>query len=120
MEDHKLQALSFGGKFFGEVMLTFGCTSSAGHFDDSAKLIKDMAQKVSNIDREMVNQVLDDVVACGAEGDGTVARFYKAYRDICEAVGISLADESDPDKAFNSSHVGKVLGIMYDLKQWRW
>ena len=91
-EDHKLQVLSFGGKFFGEVMLTFGCTSSAGHFDDTAKLVKNMAEKASNMDKSMVIQVLDDVVACGAEGDGTVARFYKAYRDICNEVGISLAD----------------------------
>ena len=33
---------------------------------------------------------------------------------------MSLADESDKDKAFGSTHIGKVLGIMYDLKDWVW
>ena len=68
----------------------------------------------------MVNQVLDDVVACGAESDGSVGKFYKAYRQVCDELGVSLANEVDPDKAFNTTHVGKVLGIMYDLKEWRW
>ena len=118
--DHKLQVFSFGGKFFGEVRLTFGCSSSAGHFDDSAKLIKRMAENLSKIDPVMVNQVLDVIVACGAEGYGSVQSLNKAYRGLCSKVGVSLADESDPDKAFNASHVGKVLGIMYDLREWRW
>ena len=99
-EDHHLQVFTFGGKFFGEVRLTFGCTSSAGLFDDLAKLVKEMAQRVSGTKKELVNQVLDDVVAVGSQGDGTVTRFYKAYRKICTDIGISLADESDVDKAF--------------------
>ena len=119
-EDHKLQVFKFGGKFFGEVMLTFGCTSSAGIFDDFAKLVKDLAERKSGIDPCMVNQVLDDVVACGSEGDGSVRRFYKAFKDICEYIGVLLADETDPDKAFPATHTGKVLGISYDLKRWVW
>ena len=111
-QDHKLQIFSFGGKFFGEVRLTFGCTSSAGHFDDTAKLIKRLAEKASGINPNMVNQVLDNVVACGAKGDGSVGKFYKVYREICKEVGVSLADEADPDKAFNVSKQGKVLGIL--------
>ena len=31
-----------------------------------------------------------------------------------------LADKSDKDKAFRSSHEGKVFGISYDLKRWVW
>ena len=108
---------TFGGKFFGEVCLTFGCTSSAGLFDDLAKLVKEMAQRVSGTKKELVNQVLDDVVAVGSQGDGTVTRFYKAYRKICTDIGISLADESDVDKAFPASRVGKILGISYDLTE---
>ena len=109
--DHKLQVFQFGGKYFDEVRLTFGCTSSAGIFDDLAKLVKEMAEKLSGIKKDLVNQVLDDVVAVGSSGDGTVNRFYKAYRDISSEIGISLADESDIDKAFSASDGGKVLGI---------
>ena len=72
------------------------------------------------MDRRLVNQVLDDVVAVGSAGDGTVNAFYDAYRSVSDTVGVSLADESDPDKAFRASHEGKVLGITYDLERWVW
>ena len=101
-------------------MLTFGCTSSAGIFDDGAKLVKQLAESRSGIETSMTNQVLDDVVACGSQGDGTVGKFYKAYRDICKEIGVSLADEADRDKAFGACSTGKVLGISYDLEKWTW
>ena len=120
MEDHPLQVFEFCNRLFGEVMLTFGCTSSAGLYDTAAKLVRDLATKSSNSDRRLVNQVLDDCVICGTKGDGTVNRFYKAYRDIAKKVGVSLADESDADKAFSASGSGKVLGITYNLENWTW
>ena len=101
-------------------MLTFGCASSAGIYDDLAKLVRDLAILASGADRRLINQVLDDVVAVGMEGDGSVDRFYKAYRNISGEIGVSLADESDKDKAFSASHCGKVLGIDYNLKKWVW
>ena len=119
-EDHKLQVFKFGGKYFGEIMLAFGCISSAYLFDDFNKLIKVLAQKKSGTRPEMVNQVLDDVVACSPEGDRSVNTFYRAYRDICDEIGIKLADEADADKAFPATHEGKVLGITYDLRKWVW
>ena len=119
-EDHQLQVFQFCGRLFGELMLTFGCASSAGIYDDLAKLVRDLAIVDSGVDRRLVNQVLDDVVTVGTEGDGSVDRFYKAYRQICQEIGVSLADESDRDKAFSASHYGKVLGIEYDLRRWVW
>ena len=101
-------------------MLTFGGASSAGIYDDLAKLIKDLAILASETDRRMVNQVLDDVVAVRAEGEGYVSRFHGAYRSICSKVRISLADESDRDKAFRATNTGKVLGIAFDLNRWVW
>ena len=87
-------------------MLTFGGVASAGIFDDGAKTVLDLAVLGSKIDPAMVTQVLDDVVACGAQGDGTVSNFEKAYRDIALKVGVSLADGSDPEKAFSATHSG--------------
>ena len=101
-------------------MLTFGGSSSAGIYDDLAKLICDLATISSDTDKRLVNQVLDDVVAVGADGDGTVNRFYDAYRHVSNTLGVSLADETDRDKAFRASHQGKVLGISYDLGRWVW
>ena len=39
---------------------------------------------------------------------------------VAQAVGVSLADETDKDKAFRASHQGKVFGISYDLERWVW
>merc|ERR1711954_400660 len=117
-EDHNLQVFQFCGRLFGELVLTFGGASSAGIYDDLAKLILDLAVLKSKVSKTYINQVLDDVVACGTEGDGSVDRFYDAYRLICSEIGVSLADESDKDKAFRASHTGTVLGISYDLKRW--
>ena len=119
-EDHSLQVFQFCGRLFGELMLTFGGGSSAGIYDDTAKLVKDLAILASKTDPRMVNQVLDDVVACGSRGDKTVNNFYRTYREVAERVGVSLADETDVDKAFPASHKGKVLGITYDLENWVW
>ena len=117
-EDLKLQVFEFWGRLFGELMLVFGAVSSAGIYDDLAKLILDLALIHSKMDERMVNQVLDDVVACGTEGDCTVQHFYNAYREVAARVGVLLADESDVDKAFGATHTGKVLGITYNLQSW--
>ena len=73
-------------------------------------MVKEMAQTQSQIDKRMVNQVLDDCVACGKEVGGTVNKFYRAYKAIRNKIGVSLADEADPDKAFPATHKGRVLG----------
>ena len=119
-EDLKLQVFEFGGRLFGEVMLVFGGVSSAGIYDDMAKVTKGLEILKSSMDKRMVNQHLDDTVGCVAEGDGSVPAFYNAYREVAEEVGVSLANEVDPDKAFNATHEGKVLGVMYNLREWRW
>ena len=46
--------------------------------------------------------------------------FYKKYREVAGRVGVSLADETDVDKAFPATHKGKVFGITYDLEAWVW
>ena len=56
---------SFGGILLGEVMLTFGGASSAGIYNDAAKLVKEFAVRASSTDDRMINQILDDVICVG-------------------------------------------------------
>ena len=86
--------------------MTFGGVASAGIFDDGAKTVLDLASLKSKIDVDLVTQVLDDVVACGTQGDGSVDRFERSYRDIADRVGVSLAVGTDPEKAFSATHTG--------------
>ena len=69
-------------------MLTFGGVASAGIFDDGAKTVLDLASLDSGISGDMVTQVLDDVVACGTQGDNSVDKFERAYRAIASRLGV--------------------------------
>ena len=82
-------------------------------------MVKELAIMESDIDPRFVKQQLDDTCACGLESEGHIQRFTKDYRKISEKVGVSLADLSDEEKAFDLVRSGVVLGLMYDLPRWR-
>lgn len=110
--------MPLAGRLFGEIMLVFGGVSSADIYDDLAKVVLMLVIKLAKYDERLVTQVLDDVVACGSVGSGTVENFYLKYRKVAKKIGVQVADETDPDKCFKSTNEGKVLGIMYNLHTW--
>ena len=65
-------------------------------------------------------QQLDDNPMADEEGSVVLRNYYVRYREIAAKCGISLADESKPEKAFPTSAKGEILGIEYDLKRWTW
>jgi hypothetical protein len=69
---------------------------------------------------ELVSQHLDDVVAVGAEWNKDIWRFDSAYHEVCEYVGVSLADRSDKDKSFAPTKQGQVLGVDYNTEDFSW
>ena len=119
-EDIKLQFIEFGGRFFAELRLVFGAISSPGIYDDLAKIVVSLACLKAGFPKELVQQHLDDVCACGPANDGRIFEFDKAYREVCDLVGVSLADRSDPDKSFAPTTSGIVLGVVYDTVDWTW
>ena len=119
-EDRNLQVLHFCGRFFIETQLTFGSRSSPDRFDLISDLPLEFALLRSGLKRTSVIKQLDDVVCFGRRGTGTVGRFYKNYRDVCESVGVSLAPETDPEKAFGPRTEGVILGIEFNLKAMTW
>jgi hypothetical protein len=116
-EDVWMQGFKWLDKIFFELCLVFGGISSAGLFDRLAKVVLWIAFVHSNFPEHLCAQHLDDV--CGASPAGTdlVDRFYTSYRDVCQRVGVELADPSDPDKAFPPRTNGIVLGICYDTEE---
>lgn len=119
-EDLKLQVMEFGGRYFVELMLIFGGISSAGIYDDLAKVILGLALLRSGCSARLVQQHLDDVVAVGHPGKETIHNFDKAYREVASEVGVVLAGRDDPDKSFSPCTKGLVLGIMYDTVEFTW
>lgn len=121
IEDVDLQYFAWLGRFFVELMLVFGAVSSAGIYDRVAKLVLEIAARRSRFPKKSICQVLDDV--CAAIGAGqlqVLLDFLDAYKAVAREVGVILASEDDPDKAFAPCQRGVVLGIEYDTVKWTW
>jgi hypothetical protein len=119
-EDVPLQYFSWLGKDFAELMLVFGGASSAGLFDRLAKTALDLIVRWSKFPPKMVIQYLDDVCGAAPQGCPSLVRFEEAYRKFAADVGIQLAPDTDPDKAFRSATKGVILGVCYDTVAWTW
>ena len=119
-EDRHLQVLHIGGRFFVEEKVTFGCVSSPGHFEKpSWFLLKAAIVKAGAERRNAVKQV-DDACVFSEVGDEACSEVYRQYRMMAPRMGVKLAPESDPEKAFPPSTAGVCLGVMLDLAKWQW
>ena len=118
--DRVLQWFSWLGMFFVELCLVFGTASSPGLYDRFAKVVLDLALAVSKFPRDMVCQYLDDVCAAAPAGSAALEQFRVAYQQVAAHLGVKLASEDDPDKAFAPTTVGTVLGVRYDTVAWTW
>jgi hypothetical protein len=120
-QDICLQYFSWLGKYFAEVCLVFGAVSSAGLYDRLAKVVLAIVIVLAGFSKEMVCQYLDDACAAApASRKGELEKFYTTYQTVAARVGVSLADTSDPDKAFGPRTRGVVLGVEYDTVAWTW
>ena len=114
------QGFRWLGKVFYELCLVFGAVSAAGIFDRLAKLVLHLARVRAGMPARSVIQHLDDVCSASPAGSGRAHRFYNAYSDVCEEIGVKLASDEDPDKAFPPCTEGIVLGVCYDTVEWVW
>ncbi|MBM3939039.1 MAG: hypothetical protein FJ333_10380 [Sphingomonadales bacterium] len=120
-EDLALQWFHWLGKYFVELSLIFGAASSPGIYDRCAKVVLELALKLSGVRRDSVCQYLDDVCAASAPGATPgVAEFRTAYLKVAQEVGVLMSPEDDPEKAFAPRKQGVVLGIAYDTVSWTW
>jgi hypothetical protein len=119
-DDTDLQWFCWAGKFFKELCLIFGSASSAGIFDDTAKLVLDLVCRRANFPRNMVCQHLDDVCAAAAAGSAALTAFDAAFQELAAELGVELAPRDDPEKSFAPCTAGVVFGIHYDTVKWTW
>ena len=112
------QFFCWGGRWFAELCLVFGGASSVGLYDRLAKVFLFAAVMLSKMPRDQVQQIIDDVVACGSYDQ--VVGFYWKYREVAEDCGVQLAPEDDPKKAFAAAQQGEVFGIQYCTRSFTW
>jgi hypothetical protein len=73
----------------------------------------------SGFPASMVCQHLDDI--CAASPDlGQLEFFNSVFQQVAEAVGVRLAPQDAPDKAFGPRQDGTVFGVHYDTADWTW
>ena len=119
-EDINLQWFSWLGLFFVELCLIFGTVSSVGIYDRLAKVVLELVLRMSGFPAELVCQHLDDVCAAAAAGSPQLGVFVAMYRKVAADIGVMLAPEGDPDKAFAPCTAGVVLGVFYNTEEWIW
>ena len=119
--DTDLQWFAWSGMFFKELCLIFGSASSAGIFDDAAKVVLDLVCRQARFPTHMVCQHLDDVCAASAACDAEkIMKFDTTFQQVAAAVGVELAPRDDPEKSFAPTTEGVVFGIHYDTSAWTW
>jgi hypothetical protein len=100
-------------------MLIFGSASSAGIFDDCAKAVLDIVRISAAFPADMICQHLDDI--CAASSDfQKLQDFNTTFQRVAKEIGVRLAPQDVPDKAFGPSKAGTVFGIHYDTEKWTW
>ena len=106
--DVRQQFFYWCGKWFAELCLVFGASSSVELFDRLAKVFRFVATVLSGMPANQVQQIIDDVVACGTKAQ--VENFYCKYREVSLDCGVELAPEDDPKKAIAATQTGEVFG----------
>ena len=70
------------------------------------------------LDPQLSVQQIDDNPVADEEESVILRNYYVHYREIVAKCGISLVDESKPEKTFPPIAKGEILGIDFDLKRW--
>ena len=117
-EDRALQVFRIGDRYFLDKNLSFGGTTSPPLYDNPAELVTQMAHWEAKVKRHNSLRILDDLIGLGTKED--LSRLYNTTVDLCQDIGVRLADPSDPDKAFAPQQEGTILGIQYHIPTWSW
>ena len=116
-EDTDLQWFEWGGKYFKELALIFGGSSSAGIFDDGAKIVLDYVCRHAQFPKSLVCQHLDDVCAAAPHASTAAHRFDESFQTIADYISVKLTPRDDPDKSFGPSKSGTVFGMHYNTEE---
>ena len=98
--------------------LTFGSRSSPGIYNRVSNIIRDIANMRAGNPREEGFKCLDDSGVIGTKR--MCSNFFRENKALCSRIGVRLAPEGDPDKAFDATTEGVILGLSYNTVTWTW
>jgi hypothetical protein len=111
------------GRYFYDTTTVFGSKSAPANFDALPETLVNIVCTTQNLPKRMVHRQLDDVPIVSAKDSGLTKKFADAYMDLCEKIGVPLAEMCpDREKAFGPGTCGTVLGVRFDSEnlQWSW
>ena len=79
-----------------------------------------MAEVESDFDSRQAIMQLDDNCVVDRKGSMRLRCYRKSYRARAVEMGVRLASEDNPSKAFAPSDEGEILGLLYDGIRWTW
>ena len=118
--DWRLQTVSWGGRFFTEEKLIFGCTSSPSIYIQTTMVPRQIAANFSGMNLVMTPQCVDDLIPIAVKGSKVIKEFMDKYREVCKQMGIKLATndgDNTPDKGFSITTRGVLLGVEFDSER---
>ena len=101
--DHHVQVVEFRRRYFMPASLLITLAEETTGFPHSQSLMR-----------------LDDNCCVDGKGSVRLRAYREAYRTLVEEVGVRLAGEDNPSKAFPPSTKGEILGLIYDGEAWTW
>jgi hypothetical protein len=121
IQDLRLQGFSWLGAYFIDTQQIFGGSPSVANFDQVAETVLNIVLSETRIPARQVHRTLDDV-ACVAQAEtGHCQEFSAAYRRVCGALDIPLADNCPlREKAFTNERQGTVLGVEFNTDRLEW
>jgi hypothetical protein len=118
--DHlRLQGFRWLGKIFIEAYLVFGAASSVPKYDPFHVTVLDITQALAQPEQDSIFHCLDDAIFISSSKSEN-SHLVSTYRKVGKAINMSLAKESDQDKAFSTKQEGKILGVIFNTLDLTW
>ena len=121
-EQRQLQRFMFAGKVFEDLRLVFGDTYAPMMFDRFHHVILTaFVSTVTSLPSCIWGKCIDDIpVVVPEERVVWLQEYFRAYRNICDRLGVKISPIDNSEKSFESSQLGEVLGIVFDTKRMMW
>jgi hypothetical protein len=117
----RIQGFCWLSKYFVETQQIFGAKSAVPNFDRLGHTILALALADSDIQKCWVHRTLDDVPVISPAHTSWGESFVSTYLKLCEELNIDVTTSCPKnEKAFISSHYGKVLGVYFDTEKCAW
>ena len=117
LKDIRLQGFQWGGKYFAETAQIFGATLAVTNYDILGNTVATVARVSCQIPSCLVHRQIEDVPVVAPVTTTWCQDFTTAYKQVCDTVGIQLAEDCPKKgKAFKNSTFKKVLGMEFILR----